>query len=74
MLNFTGIDSSYEEPLNPELTLETEKQDVEENEALMALVCQRVQANRIYKAQDQTRTFGLTACKRIGEDGAQLDS
>ena len=44
--NFTGIDSSYEEPLNPELTLDTEEYAIEESaEALFALISQRVQAN-----------------------------
>ncbi len=34
--NFTGISDPYEEPLNPEVTLETDKQSVEES--LAALV------------------------------------
>ncbi len=33
--NFTGIDDPYEEPLNPELTIETDKLNVEESFELL---------------------------------------
>jgi adenylyl-sulfate kinase len=41
--NFTGIDSDYQEPMHPDLILDTEERSIEENtEQLMTLIESRI--------------------------------
>ena len=47
--NFTGIDSAYEAPTQPELTLDTEDQSIEQNvEKLVELIERRIRETKGY--------------------------